>query len=138
MRRTTVFIDPALFESGAVAHATGLVDEYFVSSSEDVVRIVLDNFVKELPEYKRTAVEMCIMSRITYEEAAEHISIMRGIPTDKKTVWRWAQSGLEDMKKWLMDSPWVAALTEGKIPVELLDASIPVGLPPWEDEDGQL
>ena len=136
VKRTTVFIDPALFDSGAVGQATGEEDSYFDSNPEDVVRMVLDNFIKELPPLKRAAVEMCVMSQMTYEEAAEHISLMRGVPTDKKTVWRWAQAALEDLKKWLMDSPWVAAITEGRIPIDMLDASLPVGLAPWEDEDG--
>lgn len=134
VRRTAVFINPALFESGAIGQATGTSDEYFASTTESSVRIIMDNFVKQLPEYKRTAVEMCVMSKITYEDAAKHISIVRGVPTDKKTVWRWAQSGVEDLKKWLMESPWVSPVTEGKIPVDMLDLSIPISLP-WEAED---
>jgi DNA-directed RNA polymerase specialized sigma24 family protein len=134
VRRTAVFIDPALFDSGAIGQATGREDEYFSSETESAVRIIMDNFVKQLPEYKRTAVEMCVMSKITYEEAAKHISIMRGVETDKKTVWRWAQSGVEDLKRWLMDSPWVAPVTQGKIPVDSLDLTIPIALP-WEVED---
>jgi DNA-directed RNA polymerase specialized sigma24 family protein len=136
VRRTTVFVDPALFESGAVGQATGETDSYFSSSPEDVVRMVMDNFIKQLPPLKRAAVEMCVMSQMTYEEAAEHLSLMRGVKTDKKTVWRWAQAGLEDIKRWLIDSPWVAAITEGRIPVDMLDASISVGLPPWEESNG--
>jgi hypothetical protein len=136
VRRTTVFIDPALFESGAVGLATGIEDSYFKSSTEDVVRMVMDNFIKQLPVLKRAAVEMCIMSQMTYEQAAEKISLIRGIETDKKTVWRWAQSGLEDIKSWLIDSPWVSAITEGRIPVDMLDPSIPVGLQPWEEDNG--
>lgn len=136
VRRTTVFIDPALFESGAVGLATGKTDSYFDNPPEDVVRMVMDNFVKQLPTLKRAAVEMCVMSQMTYEEASKHIAIIRGVPTDKKTVWRWAQAGLEDIKGWLMDSPWVSAITEGKIPVDMLDPTISVGLPPWEESDG--
>ena len=136
VKRTTVFVDPALFDSGAIGQATGETDSYFDSSPEDVVRMVLDNFIKQLPPLKRAAVEMCVMSQMTYEQAAEHIAVMRGVATDKKTVWRWAQSGLEDIKSWLIDSPWVAAITEGKIPVDMLNASLPVGIAPWEDDSG--
>jgi len=135
VRRTTVFIDPALFDSGAVGQATGETDEYFSSSSEDVVRMVMDNFIKQLPPLKKAAVEMCVMSQMTYEEAAKHLTTMRGVKTDKKTVWRWAQSGVKDLRKWLIESHWVAAITEGRIPVDMLNASIPVDLP-WEDNDG--
>ena len=135
MRRTTSYVDPQYFESGQIGSKTAKPDEYFAEDYESSERIVLDNFVAFLPEYRKSAVEMCIMGQYTFEEAAREISIRRGVETDKKTVWRWAQAGLEDLKRWLMDSPWVNAATAGKIPVELLDASMPVQLP-WEDEDG--
>jgi len=136
VRKTTVFIDPNLFESGSIAQSTGRKDNYFSSDSEDVVRMVLDNFIKQLPPLKHAAIEMCVMSKITYEEAAHEISLKRGVETDKKTVWRWAQSAVEELKEWLMDSPWVSAITQGKIPVDMLDASLPILLPPWEEDDG--
>lgn len=136
MKRSTVFIDPALFDSGAVGLSTAKRDSYFGNLPEDVVRMVMDNFVKQLPEPKKSAVEMCVMSQITYEEAARNIAVMRGLPTDKKTVWRWAHAGLEDLKEWLIDSPWVSAITEGKIPVDMLDPAMPIGLSPWEENNG--
>lgn len=78
---------------------------------------------------------MCVMAGLTYEEAARKISAHRGIETDKKTVWRWAKQGVEEIKDWLIASPWVGALTNGKIPVEYLDAAKSIDLP-WEEEDG--
>jgi DNA-directed RNA polymerase specialized sigma24 family protein len=137
MRRTTSYINPEYFDSGEIGRQTADEDKYFASDSEPSVRIVLDNFVKFLPEYRKTAVEMCVMAGLTYEEAADEISLRRGIKTDKKTVWRWARAGLEDLKLWLSNSPWVSAATNGKIPVERLDELIPISLP-WEDEDGEL
>jgi len=95
----------------------------------------MDDFVTLLPEYKKSAVEMCVMANMTYEQAAQKISEHRGINTDKKTVWRWARQGVEEVKTWLMASPWVGALTNGKIPVEYLDKTSSINLP-WEEDDG--
>jgi hypothetical protein len=137
VKKTTVYVDPAFFDSGEIGAKTGTYDSHFLNDTEDSVRMVLDSFVSQLEEYKKSAVEMCVMSKMTYEEAAEHISVARGIETDKKTVWRWARAGLEDLRSWLMDSPWVSPLTNGKIPVESLDKMIDILLP-WEDDDGEL
>jgi len=136
IRRTVSSVSPDAFGSGEIGRQTADEDEYFNNNVEDVVRMVLDNFIKQLPPIQRAAVEMCIMSKMTYEDAAKEITLMRGVTTDKKTVWRWTKSALEELKQWLIDSPWVAAVTQGKIPVDLLDTAIPVGLPPWEEEDG--
>jgi len=135
VRRTTSYVDPQFFESGNIGRQTADDDEYFAEDYEPAERIVLDSFVSLLPEYRKSAVEMCVMARWTYEDAAEEISVRRGIRTDKKTVWRWARAGLEDLQKWLVDSPWVGAATAGKIPVETLTSLSDVLLP-WEDDDG--
>lgn len=135
MRRSTSYVDPQFFDSGKIGRHTADSDEYFAKDHESSERIVLDSFVQLLPEYRKSAVEMCIMAGYTYEEAAEEISVRRGVSTDKKTVWRWARAGLEDLRTWLIDSPWVGAATAGKIPVEILNAAMPIDLP-WEDDDG--
>ena len=135
MRPTTSYVSPDAFGSGEIGRQTAVEDEYFKQNPEPSIRMILSHFVQQVPEYKRSAVEMCVMSQITYEAAAETISIMRGVKTDKKTVWRWAQAGLEDIKAMLIRSPWVNAATAGKIPVEFLDPEIPINLP-WEENDG--
>ena len=136
-RKTLSLVSPDAFGSGEIGRQTASEDQYFKQEPEPSVRMILSYFVQHVPEYKRSAVEMCVMSQITYEAAAEVISVMRGTPTDKKTVWRWAKAGLEDIKGMLIRSPWVNAATNGKIPVEFLDPSIPIDLP-WEDDDGEL
>lgn len=135
VRPTTSYVSPDAFGSGEIGRQTAVEDEYFKQNPEPSVRMILSHFVQQVPEYKRSAVEMCVMSQITYEAAAQTISVMRGVQTDKKTVWRWAQSGLEDIKAMLIRSPWVNAATAGKIPVEFLDPEIPINLP-WEEDDG--
>jgi DNA-directed RNA polymerase specialized sigma24 family protein len=126
------FVPPEYFESGEIGRQTSVEDEE-VRKGDDVVRVIIDDFLQFVPEWKRSAVQMTVMSKWTYEEAAQKISELRGVPTDKKTVWRWAQQGLEIVKKYLIASPWVGAITDGKIPVEYLDERQEVYLP-WSDD----
>jgi DNA-directed RNA polymerase specialized sigma24 family protein len=128
-------IPPDYFDSGEIGRQTASGDSYFSSDYEESTRMVLDNFVKHLPEWKRSAVQMCVMSNMTYEEAAKEISALRGKRTDKKTVWRWAKSGVQDLKTWLSKSFWVSHITQGKIPVAALEETKPINLP-WEKADG--
>jgi len=135
-RPNNVIIPPEYFESGEIGRQTAVGDDYFSSKeSESSTRMVLDTFVNLLPEWKRSAVQMCIMSNMTYEQAAEEISVLRGKTTDKKTVWRWAKAGVDDLKLWLIKSPWVAHVTNRKIPVESLDRKTKTSLP-WEQNNG--
>lgn len=133
MRRGLSFVPPEYFDSGNIGRQTAS-DEPEARENDDVVRVIIDDFLQFVPEWKRSAVQMTIMSKWTYEEAARKISELRGVPTDKKTVWRWAQQGLEIVKKYLMASPWVGAITDNKIPVEYLDEQKEIYLP-WR-EDG--
>lgn len=135
-RSARAIVPPEYFESGEIGRQTARQDNYFTSAeAEESTRMVIDNFVNQLPEWKRSAVQMCIMANLTYEEAAEEISVLRGKKTDKKTVWRWAKAGVEDMKKWLVKSPWVAAMTNDKIPVQKIDSRKPVVIP-WRIDNG--
>lgn len=134
-RKTVSFVSPDAFGSGEIGRQTASEDDYFTNNPEPTVRMILSHFIHHVPEYKKSAVEMCVMSMMTYEEASQVISGLRGVPTDKKTVWRWAKAGLEDIKAALIKSPWVNAATAGKIPVEFLDPTIPIDLP-WEEDDG--
>lgn len=123
------FVPPDVLESGGIGSIGANDAESFNATTlDDVVRIVIEKFVDQLPEYQRSAVQMTVMSRYTYEEAANMIELLRGRPTDKKTVWRWAQQGVQSIKKWLADSPWVGAITHNKIPVAYIDFSEPIFL----------
>ena len=137
VKKQVISLDPNLFSSGDIGLKAADYDEHFGNNSEPTLKMVIDVFLSLLPENHRSAIEMCVMSNITYEEAAQRISIDRGIKTDKKTVWRWAQTGIEQLRKWLTDSPWVAPLTNHKIPIEAIKSSLPPQLP-WEDDDGSL
>jgi DNA-directed RNA polymerase specialized sigma24 family protein len=134
-RPPDAIIPPDYFDNGEIGKQTASADSYFAWNYEESTRMVLDNFVKHLPEWKRSAVQMCVMSNMTYEQAAEEISNLRGKKTDKKTVWRWARSGVEDLKTWLSKSFWVSHITQGKIPVASLEKTKPINLP-WEKSNG--
>jgi DNA-directed RNA polymerase specialized sigma24 family protein len=131
MPNKSTSVPPEFFDSGQIGAQTASYDKED-NEGDDVVRIIIDDFIQFVPEWKRSAVQMTVMSKLTYEEAAEKISVMRGVPTDKKTVWRWAQEGLQIAKDYLIASPWVGAMTNGKIPVEYLDDSKEIYLP-WKN-----
>jgi DNA-directed RNA polymerase specialized sigma24 family protein len=71
--------------------------------------------MEQLPEPQKSAVEMCIMKNMSYREAAEWFSIERNYETHKKTVWRWAQSGIRMLRSMLEEASWGAAI-EPRIP----------------------
>jgi DNA-directed RNA polymerase specialized sigma24 family protein len=112
-RQTT--ISPDYFASGDIGSQTARTDEYFATNSEPTIRIVMDNFVSRLPEYQKSAVEMCVMAGMTYEQAANIIAVNRGVATDKKTVWRWAQQGVEMLGRMFKAAGWAAAISP-KVP----------------------
>ena len=58
---------------------------------------------------------MCIMAGMTYEEAARHISVQRGVDTHKKTVWRWAKQGVEMLAMMFKSAGWAGAISP-KVP----------------------
>jgi len=132
VKSSTSFVDPEYFASGNIARQTAVTDLYFAVEMEPAVRTVVEEFLKVVPEWRRSAVQMCIMANLTYAEAAEKISVLRGKRTHKKTVWRWAQQGLEELRQLFLVAPWVATMTDGKIPVEQEEPTGPVDLP-WRN-----
>jgi DNA-directed RNA polymerase specialized sigma24 family protein len=106
--RTT--LDPAVLESGDIGRQTANVDEYFDGGVEPTLRIVVHHFLAQLEEPQRTAVEMCIMKRMTYKEAAEWFTLERRVKTDPKTVWRWAQQGIERLGMMFRNAKWANAI----------------------------
>ena len=112
-RKTT--ISPDAFGTGEIGAQTATHDEYFKDDKEPTIRIVLAHFVDRLPEPQKSSVEMCIMARMTYEEAAQHITVQRGIITDKKTVWRWAKQGVNMLGDMFRSAGWAGAIAP-KVP----------------------
>lgn len=113
-------LDPEYLESGSIGMATAVYDEYFTERPEPTLRIVLDKFIEHVPEPQRTAMEMCVMKRMTYKEAAEYFTTQRGVTTDPKTVWRWAHQGVKHMARMLGGVAWASAIVPN--------------IPEWDDE----
>jgi DNA-directed RNA polymerase specialized sigma24 family protein len=112
-RRTT--LSPEAFDSGDIGGQTATYDRYFYEEKDPTLRIVISHFVNRLPEPQKSAVEMCIMAGMTYEEAATHISVQRGIVTHKKTVWRWAKQGVTMLGNMFKSAGWATAISP-KVP----------------------
>jgi DNA-directed RNA polymerase specialized sigma24 family protein len=113
-------LKPEYLESGTIGLSAATHDEYFTARPEPTLRIVLDRFVEHVPEPQRSAMEMCVMKRMTYKEAAEYFTEQRGKTTDPKTVWRWARQGVKIVGKMLARTPWAGAMLPA--------------LPEWDDE----
>lgn len=107
-RQTT--LNPDYLESGSIGAATASHDRYFTTDAEPTLRIVIDQFIQHVPEPQRAAMEMCVMKRMTYKDAAEWFTAHRGVKTDPKTVWRWAQQGVAHMGRLLSASKWAGAI----------------------------
>jgi DNA-directed RNA polymerase specialized sigma24 family protein len=97
-------------ESGDIGRQTADVDTYVASGVEPTLRIVVHQFLEQLQEPQRAAVEMCIMKRMTYKEAAEWFTLERGVKTDPKTVWRWAQQGVDRLGTMFSNAKWATAI----------------------------
>lgn len=109
-RPRAISIDPSFLEDGAIGAQTATTDKYFSNNVEPTLRIVMGHFVEQLPEPQRSAVEMCVMKNMSYREAAEWFTVERNYVTHKKTVWRWAQSGLKMLRLMLNEASWGPAI----------------------------
>lgn len=110
-RSTEVLLDPEYLASGSIGAQTGREDDYFRTGAEPTLRIVIDYMLQQLDEPQRTAVQMCVMERISYAQAAEWFSGERRKKTDPKTVWRWAQQGVEQLSRMFENAGWASQLT---------------------------
>jgi DNA-directed RNA polymerase specialized sigma24 family protein len=106
-RQTT--LNPDFLESGNIGAATAVHEQYFSERPEPTLRIVIDQVLQRVTEPQKSALEMCVMKRMTYKEASEWFTSQRGIDTDPKTVWRWAQQGVEQMGRMLAGAAWASA-----------------------------
>lgn len=111
MRRPkTAIVSPEYFDSGEIGRQTANPDGYFKTINETTLKIVIDHFVQRLPDNHRAAVEMCVMQGLSYATAAEHFTVERGITTDPKTVWRWANKGIEQLTRMFENAKWAASI----------------------------
>lgn len=127
-------VSPDVFDSGLIGFRASNGADMAPEVDEDIVRIVMDTFVQKLPEWQKSAVEMTLFAGMTFQEASEYLTKLRGRPTDKKTVWRWAKQGAEQLQEWLLKSPWTGAITNSKIPVDYSLGKREVAMPDWMDD----
>lgn len=123
-RRTS--LDPEWFEAGTIGEQTATTDVYFADTSFDSMALILQQFVEELTEPHRTAVQLIAMQGVTYAEAAALIGDdldlvywlghKPGWQPDRKAVWRWTRRGLTQLHDWLGATEWAGILTDGRIP----------------------
>lgn len=114
-------LDPAAFGAGEIGRQTATEDVPFDPDDPEALALVLHQLVLQVEEPWRSAVQMCLMSGIPYREAAELLTKELGYQPDPKTVWRWAQRGLEELAGWLNGTPWIGVLLAGRVPIERTD-----------------
>lgn len=112
--RTT--IDPEMLERGEVGELTAVYDEYFVPDGPGALEVILDIAVGKLPEPDRSCVTMVAMHGMTYDETAEHLAAELGRRVHRKTIWRWVQRGLDQIRSDLAGQSWSAILLADRIP----------------------
>lgn len=113
-RSGEILIDPEYMTSGEIGKKTATHDVYFRNGTEPTLRILVDHMLQQLEPNQRTAVQMCVMERLSYAAAAQTISVERGIKTDPKTVWRWARNGVQALGEMFERSGW-AGMIEPKL-----------------------
>jgi len=109
-RSPEVLLDPEYLASGDIGLQTAHYDTYFRTNTEPTLRIVVDYMLSQIPDPQRTAVQMCVMERISYAKAAVWFTEHRNKRTDPKTVWRWAQQGVSKLSDMFGRAGWAAQL----------------------------
>ena len=118
-------IEPGAFEAGSIARQNHDIDIPFIDPSDpEAFARVLNYLVEKLDEPDRSCVSACVMKGISYREAAEIIEIEVGRLVDKKTVWRWTQRGVDQLRVWLEATPWVGILVGDRIPLPPSDERV--------------
>ncbi len=117
-RPKRISLDPSWLEAGTFGRLTGQRDTYFGTEGPELLTLVLDHFVSRLPEPDRSCVLACIMGKYAFSEAAVLLADELGYEPDKKTVWRWAQRGLKQVKHELAATPWAAAMLADRLPLD--------------------
>lgn len=103
-------IDPVWLEHGDIGAQTAHWDTYEWDRQGDSLTVVLDRLVERLPEHQRQALRGTVMAGMSYAEVG------RLMGRDRKTVWRWARQGAEQVGVWLADTPWLRVLVADQLP----------------------
>lgn len=131
--------DPAWLESAGWGEKFSVDIHELMGATDgpDVLALVIDRLVERLQEPDRTCVHMSIMAGCTFQETADLLSEERWLadpdapPVHRKTAWKWAQRGLDQVKAWLVGTPWLLEMLAGQVPVdrpERESGPVPTGL----------
>lgn len=136
LRPTT--IDPRALSEGTIAPQVAHTDSYFADYDPAAFQLILGHMVENLDEPDRSAVQM-LTSGCTYEEASEFLQVLLGRKVHRRSVHRWAERGLLEIKSRLLGTPWVGVFMEGRVGLP----ETVVALPPMfdvldDDEDVEL
>ena len=112
--RTT--IDPDLLTRGDIGALTAHHDRYFQTDDPGALEVIFARAVARLREPDRDCVVMVSMHGMTYDEAAELLHPELGRRVHRKTIWRWAQRGLDQLRDELAGSSWAAILLADRLP----------------------
>lgn len=94
--------------------------------------VVMVELVRRIPDPRdRAAVQMAVMEGMSYADAAELMAAEVGYVPDMKTVWRWAQRGLDYIAEVVEHTAWLKELAP-HLPVQHPEPP-PVEVVPLED-----
>lgn len=117
-------LDPRTLSEGTIAPQVASWDEYFAVHGPEAFQLILGHMVEGLDEPDRSAVQM-LMKGCTYEEAAGMLEVDLGRRVHRRTVHRWAQRGLLDVKRRLLSAPWAHVFMEGRIGLPETEVALP-------------
>ncbi len=106
-KRKSLPYDPSRADSGVLAGDLSYDDKYFTNEpDEDSAALVLETLIKELPDRQRSAIEMCVLARISYAEAG------RMMQCSDQTMRRETFRAIGKIKKRIEATPWLIALLD--------------------------
>jgi DNA-directed RNA polymerase specialized sigma24 family protein len=100
--------DPSRADSGVLAADLSYQDIYFQAQAndEDSATLVLESLIQELPDRQRSAIEMCVLARISYAEAG------RMMKCSDQTMRRETLRAIAKIKKRIEATPWLVAILD--------------------------
>ena len=99
--------DPSRADSGVLATPLSYHDKYFeIEPQEDSALLVLDQLLDGLPDRQRAAIEMCVISQISYAQAG------RIIGCSDQTMRRETMRALSALRERMSQTPWLATMLD--------------------------
>lgn len=110
----------ALTQYGHLTLAASYHDEYPSLSDgagDRSLGLVVDQLLEGLPEPQRRCIELVVLSRLSYRDAAEFMGWhTAGSKPDGKKAWRAVRTGLERLRRRLDGDGWPQAIAGHRLP----------------------